>query len=229
MDQIRIATPLFFKDDDGELPVSAKQLEIVEINRYLARDLNALWHSRLPIYDTGFCLNSIVSFGALYKNVYYAIAIWTNPVAANLPQHEWLELRRMAIAPDAPKYTATRMLSKMAKHIMVNLKQVSTLVSYQDMEVHQGTIYKAANWTASGIHKGGSWDRPNAKNLNGKPRTRPDKNNATGPKQRWTYELRRPMTKPNTRLHPTAGGLRQNDMFSPESDPALEGFTPSSG
>lgn len=221
MDQIRIATPLFFKDDDGELPVSAKQLEIVEINRYLARDLNALWHSRLPIYDTGFCLNSIVSFGALYKNVYYAIAIWTNPVAANLPQHEWLELRRMAIASDAPKYTATRMLSKMAKHIAANLPQVTTLVSYQDMEVHQGTIYKAANWVASGIHKGGSWDRPNAKNLNGKPRTRPDRNSAIGPKQRWTYELRKTLAKPNTASSRLLAGSGNLPAISEESQGEL--------
>jgi hypothetical protein len=191
IDQQRIDLPIFWVDGDGELPVSPKQLDIVTINRYLARDLNALWHSRLPIYKTGFCLNSTVSFGALYKKVYYAVAIWTNPVARLLPQNTWLELRRLAIASDAPKFTATRMLSKMAKHISVNFPQITTLVSYQDIEVHQGIIYKAANWIPSGVHKGGSWNRPNAKNLNGKPRTRPDQNKAVGPKQRWTYELRK--------------------------------------
>lgn len=188
----QIALPIFWQAGDGELPTSPKQLEIIEIDRYLARDLNALWHSRLPIYDTGFCLNSIVSFGALYKNVYYAIAIWTNPVAAALPQHEWLELRRMAIAPDAPKCTASRMLSKMQKAIALKFPQVTTLISYQDLEAHAGTIYRAANWTATQQHVGGSWNRPNSKNLsNGKPRTRPDSNGAVGPKQRWEYELRK--------------------------------------
>lgn len=191
MDEIRIVAPLFFSADDGELPTSPKQLDIVEIDRYRARDLNALWHSRLPIYDTGFCLNSTISFGACYKNCWYAIAIWTNPVSASLPQREWLELRRMAIAPDAPKYTATRMLSKMQKRIAVKFPYVTTLVSYQDMEVHQGTIYKAANWVASGIHKGGSWNRPNTIQKNGKRRLRPDRNNAIGAKQRWIYELRK--------------------------------------
>lgn len=191
MEQKRIALPLFWKDGDGEPAVSPKQLEIIEIDRYLARDLNKLWHSRLPLYNTGFCLNSLVSFGALYRNVYYAIAIWTNPVAAALPQHEWLELRRMAIAPDAPKYTATRMLSKMQRAIKAKFPQVTTLISYQDTEVHKGTIYKAANWFSAGTHTGGSWNRPNSKNLNGKPRTRPDLNEATGPKIRWQYELRK--------------------------------------
>ena len=190
VEQIRIARPLFWNDECGSIPDSCKQLEIVQISRYLARDLNALWHSRLPHYDTGFCLNSIISFGAVFKNVVYAVAIWTNPVAASLPQHEWLELRRMAISPDAPKFTATRMLSRMQKMIYSKMPQVTTLVSYQDMEVHNGTIYKAANWIASGVHSGGSWNRPNSRNLNGKPRTRPDRNKATGPKQRWIYILR---------------------------------------
>lgn len=192
MDQVRIELPLFWTHGDGVQPTSPKQLKIMPINRYLARDLNALWHSRLPIYNTGFCLNSIVSFGASFKNVYYAIAIWTNPVAPGLPQHEWLELRRMAIAPDSPKYTASHMLSKMRKHIVLEMPNVTTLISYQDTEVHKGTIYKASGWEAVNLHKGGSWNRPNAMNSwNGKPRTRPDLNKATGPKVRWQISLTR--------------------------------------
>ena len=190
MEWHRVVMPLFWDDTkDGKLPLSAKQLKIIEISRYVARDLNKRWHSRLPEYDTGFCLNSLVSYGASYRNIYYAIAIWTNPVAPQLPQHEWLELRRMAISPDAPKFTASYMLGKMVKAIRLKFKNINTLVSYQDIAVHTGTIYKASNWTADNIHPGGSWNRPNAKNQNGTPRTRPDKNNATGPKQRWVYKL----------------------------------------
>lgn len=189
-DKNRVLMPLFWNQTSGAKPTSAKQLSIAEMDRYTARNLNRLWHSRLPDYDTGFCLNSLVSYGASYQNVYYAIAIWTNPVAMALPQHQWLELRRMAIAPDAPKFTASFMIGKMIKLIRLKFPVVDTLVSYQDMEVHSGTIYKASNWTADAIHKGGSWDRPNAKNQNGKPRTRPDKNNAIGPKQRWVYRIR---------------------------------------
>lgn len=190
-DDVRVALPLFQAVCGGSTPTSALQLQIEEIDRYLARDLNACWHSRLPEYDTGFCLNSLVSFGAIHGGKYYAIAIWTNPVAANLPQHEWMELRRMAIAPDAPKNTGSRMLGIMAKMIRRKFPHVERLVSYQDEEVHTGTIYKAAGWTVGGRHKGGSWNRPNAVNSwNGKPRTRPDKNGATGPKTRWEKILR---------------------------------------
>jgi len=190
-DSVRIAYPLFNQVEGGSLILTSPlQLQISEMSIYKARDLNAIWHSRLPIYDTGFCLNSIVSYGALFQNRYYAIAIWTNPVARNLPQHEWLELRRMAIAPDAPKNTASRMLSIMAKLIKVKLPQVERLISYQDEEVHKGTIYKASNWERGFHHRGGSWNRPNSRNKStGLPRTRPDLNKATGAKIRWEYLL----------------------------------------
>lgn len=186
----RIKSPIFWnKENDGILPTSATDLIVEEIDRYRARDLNSLWHSRLPIYNTGFCLNSLISFGAFYLNVYYAIAIWTNPVAANLPQKEWLELRRLAISDDAPKYIASYMIGKMVKEIKIKFPYIKTLVSYQDTSVHKGVIYKASNWKKDGIHKGGSWNRPNSRNKNGKRRTRPDLNNAVGEKQRWVYNL----------------------------------------
>ncbi|MGD0591078.1 MAG: hypothetical protein ABSA44_09805 [Bacteroidota bacterium] len=92
----------------------------------------------------------------------------------------------MAIAPDAPRYTASRMLGIMAKLIKSKFPQIINLISYQDKEVHKGTIYKAAGWKAIQEHKGGSWNRPNATNSwNGKKRTRPDLNKATGAKVRW--------------------------------------------
>jgi hypothetical protein len=189
-DSVRVTHPLFQAEEGGSTPTSALDLKVVEISRYLARDLNAAWHSRLPVYDTGFCLNSTVSYAAEHGGVIYAVAIWTNPVAAALPQHAWLELRRMAIAPDAPRNTGSRMLAIMARLIKAKFPVVEVLVSYQDEEAHQGTIYRAAGWTAGSRHVGGSWNRPNAKNKNGKARTRPDRNAATGPKVRWEKVIR---------------------------------------
>ena len=189
-DSVRVAHPLFQTDRGGSTPTSALQLQIVELDRYVARDLNALWHSRLPVYSTGFCLNATAAYGAMFEGIYYASAIWTNPVAQALPQHEWLELRRFAIGPDAPKYTASRMLAVMVRLIRKKLPHVVNLISYQDVEAHQGTIYKAAGWIATTKHSGGSWNRPNSTNKsNGKPRTRPNLNEATGPKIRWEKKL----------------------------------------
>jgi len=177
----RVAHPLFQEGGGGSSPTSALQLEIAEVSRYTARDLNAAWHSRLPSYETGFCLNSTVSYAAYFRGRIYAVAIWTNPVARSLPQRSWLELRRMAISSDAPANTGSRMLAIMARLIRKKFPHVENLISYQDEQTHKGTIYRAAGWVATHRHRGGSWDTV--------ARRRPDKNKATGPKVRWEKRL----------------------------------------
>tara|TARA_Y100000310_G_scaffold294578_1_gene325158 strand:+ start:263 stop:472 length:210 start_codon:yes stop_codon:yes gene_type:complete len=49
----------------------------------------------------------------------------------------------------------------MEKYIRTNLPQIERLISYQDTEVHHGTIYKAANWTVGRISSGDDWVRNN--------------------------------------------------------------------
>jgi hypothetical protein len=152
--------------------------------------LNELWHSRLPSFETGCIQNQpFLCFVAIHDGVAYAAAIWSNPVARNIAQHSVLELRRFAIAPDAPKNTASRMLSIMVKFIRKNRQGIERVISYQDTDVHAGTIYRAAGWKVTGQHSGGSWNRPNSRNAGGTPRTRPDRNGATGPKARWEFAL----------------------------------------
>jgi hypothetical protein len=189
-DSIRVVHPLFQAEGGGSIPTSALQLLLFPIPLQLAVELNRLWHSRLPSFHTGFITNMpYLCYGAECDGRWYAAAIWSNPVARNLPQLEWLELRRFAIAPDAPKNTASRMLSIMCRLIRKARPEVTRLISYQDENAHAGTIYRAAGWVLTLKHKGGSWNRPNARNLNGTPRTRPDLNGATGPKQRWERVL----------------------------------------
>lgn len=117
-----------------------------------------------------------LSFGATYDSMIYAVAIWSNPVARMLPQDTWLELRRLAIAPDAPKNTASRMLSVMKKIITKEMPHIVNLISYQDMDVHTCGIYKAAGWVATSINKNTKWDMS--------ARKRP-KAQSESPKQRW--------------------------------------------
>jgi len=123
--------------------------------------LNERWHSRLPKLDWSNVVRNVhyVCYGAAWENVWYAVAIWSTPVAANRMRdgEKVLELRRMAIAPDAPKNTASRMLRVMALLIAKKFPDVNRLISYQDTEVHKGTIYKAAGWTAKSRSKGVSW------------------------------------------------------------------------
>ena len=91
-------------------------------------------------------------------------------------------LRRLAIAPDAPKNTASRMLRVMRLLIVRRKPGLKKLISYQDLGVHTGTIYKAAGWKAVRQDRGGEWARPELGRHN-----RPAQ--APTPKIRWEYKL----------------------------------------
>jgi hypothetical protein len=80
----------------------------------------------------------------------YAVALWHNPSARTLPEH-WLELRRLAVAPDAPHCTASRMLGEMARFFRGHCPERERMISYQDPSVHTGTIYRAAGWRVAFI------------------------------------------------------------------------------
>jgi hypothetical protein len=131
------------------------------------------------------------AFHGFYRDVTYGVALWHNPSARGLPQ-DWLELRRLAIAPDAPKFTATRMLGQMARWIRANT-DCPRLISYQDTAVHRGTIYKAANWTHAYTSKARERDRTvGVSSRNGRA-YRVDANGkapAASEKFRWELELR---------------------------------------
>jgi hypothetical protein len=189
-DRIRVVHPLFHSGGGGSTPTSPLQLHVEPIPFTYARELNGLWHSRLPTIGTGFVDNQpFICFAAIFGGLAYAAAIWSNPVARNLPQDTCLELRRYAIAPDAPPNTASRMLSVMVRLVRRERPWLTLLISYQDEETHAGTIYKASGWEPASRHAGGSWNRPNSRNASGTRRTRPDANRATGPKTRWQLKL----------------------------------------
>lgn len=185
MNEDVIVCPLFETSASGKIPASAKDLIIGKISTDTAMKLNMLWHSRLPL-----CGNSFCCFGycAEYDNRYYAIALWSNPVAANRLKDgdKILELRRMAIADNAPKFTATRMISIMMKDIKKTRPDIIRLISYQDTEVHKGTIYKASNWKAVSVGEGMSWTT-NTRQRN--------QEQTLAPKIRWEYEIRKNKVK----------------------------------
>lgn len=155
-DDVRVACPLFQEERGGSTPTSALQLRLVSVPFSTAKELNSLWHSRLPLYREPEC--GQLCWAAEHEGVYFGVAIWTHPISRMLPQDTWLELRRLAIAPDAPKNTASRMLGVMASLIRKSRPRVVRLMSYQDAEAHTGTIYKAAGWTAAMTGKGHEWN-----------------------------------------------------------------------
>lgn len=172
-DDVRVAYPLFQAERSGSIPTSALQLFIGEIDRDLFRRLNRLWHSRLPECGN---LHSGVCYGAQFDGVYYAVAWWSTPVARLLNNLGIYELRRMAVADDAPKNTASRFLAVMVRLLRKSHPQYTRLISYQDTEVHTGTIYKAAGWKMTHTTNGDEWTRPNRKR-------KPTQSNAA--KHRW--------------------------------------------
>lgn len=149
----RRLAPLFTPSESPP-PNSAKSLTVTRCEVQFARRMNAAWHSRLPDTQKG---PWKYAFAAEWNGTCFGVALWHNPSARTLPQ-DWLELRRLAIAPDAPKFTATRMLGQMARYFK-RYTEAPRLISYQDVDVHQGTIYRAANWTASYYSKPRQRDR----------------------------------------------------------------------
>lgn len=167
-DSIRTVHPLFQEEGDGVTPISPLQLEIGEVDVKTAMDLNELWHSMLPKTSKSNLIRNTykVFYAAMYKNKYYATAIWTSPVAANRLKDGFnlIELRRLAISDDAPKNTATRMLSVMRKLIHKKFPDVTGLISYQATEHHLGTIYKAAGWNCANRSKATVWHKGKVRN-----------------------------------------------------------------
>ncbi len=165
-------------------PKSPKEMNLREVGLVFVMEHNERWHSRLPTTNKDNLLRNAhkVFYGAEYKDHCFAVAIWTDPVAANRmsKDYKWLELRRLAISPDAPKFTATWMISKMIKDIKTRFPDITRLVSYQDTEVHTGTIYAAANWKKDAVSKFQDWT------------TEKRKRNALQSKSdkiRWVYQL----------------------------------------
>lgn len=166
------------------VPSSPKFLNLREVSVNYAMEKNQEWHSRLPITSHSNMIRNAhkIFYGAEYQDHCFAVAMWTDPVAGNRMSKDyvWLELRRLAIAPDAPKFTATWMISKMVKDIKNRFPDITKLVSYQDTEVHTGTIYKAANWRLDAVSKFQEWS--NEKRQRNALQSKADK-------IRWIYEL----------------------------------------
>lgn len=178
-DDVTVAYPLFQAESGGSTPTSPLQLQVGSISTQKFLELNKLWHSRLPLVGNAF-KGVGQCYGAEYDGKYYAVAYWSNPVSCSIKEPDTYELRRMAVGPDAPKYTATRFLAIMIRLLKKHRPTLTKLISYQDTEVHTGTIYKASGWVAEYETKFSSWTR--------NKRQRNDEQSKAA-KIRWAKEL----------------------------------------
>lgn len=180
VDDVRDSMPLFRGGCGGAIPTSTLQLKFRSCPLKWACDLNNKWHSRLPNASPGnMQVHPSVAYVAECDDIAYAVAIWSRPCSPSLNDKKWIELRRLAIASDAPKNTATRMLGWMIRDIQKRFPDIEKAVSYQDSEVHQGTIYKAAGWVHGFSSNRTRWDKGR------------DRNEivAKGEKHRWERNL----------------------------------------
>lgn len=163
-ESMRVMHPLFQGDEGGSTPtspLSAKSLHIEKITFDAAKELNRRWHSRLPRFGTGSVKsgrNRFLCFGATHADRIFAVAIWSPPAARGIPPIGWLELRRLAAGPDAPRNTCSRMLRIMELLIRRDRPDIGRLISYQDTEAHTGAIYRAAGWKDAAIVNGREWN-----------------------------------------------------------------------
>lgn len=180
-DSVKSSTPAIQAGSDGSNPISALHFSVCE--KPIAVDFVRKFHSRLPKCQDG---PWKFAFKAELNGCVVAVALWNNPSARCLPGH-WLELRRLACSPQAPRNTCSCFLGWMARWIRKSVPQHEKLISYQDLDVHKGTIYKAAGWVPEYQSKRRTRDRS-------KPRvgtTRAYRSNLNGvvidasPKIRW--------------------------------------------
>lgn len=188
-DDVTDSMPLFRSGRGGATPTSALQLQIRKCKVVHACELNALWHSRFPKIDWSNVVRNkdYACYVAEHDNVAYAVAIWSSPIAANrLAEGKTaLELRRMAISDYAPKNLASRMIGIMRRIIATEMPHITILMSYQDTEVHSGTIYRASGWIAAAQSKGASWTN--------ETRQRSEEQSLAD-KVRWEYRLKPKIT-----------------------------------
>lgn len=154
----RLARPLFQVGGGGSIPtpaLMARDLVFDRCNISHAVCLVRAWHSRLPHCQNG---PWQFAFSAEHCGITYAVALWHNPSGRCIPQH-WLELRRMACAPDAPRNTASRFLAWMVRWFKQHHSNRERAISYQDTSVHFGTIYKASGWLIDRVSKARVRDR----------------------------------------------------------------------
>lgn len=174
---------LFQEESGGAIPTSPLQLEVRQIKAKMASELNEKWHSRLPkIHWSNIVRNThYICYGFYFKDEVIGVGIWSSPVAQNRFKDgkKILELRRMALSDTCPKNTASRTISIMIKLIRKKFPELIRLISYQDCEVHTGTIYKASGWKIRAETNFIDW--------NGKRKRM--KAQSTAKKIRWEFDI----------------------------------------
>ena len=146
----------FFDDDLDFTEANVKDFIVVPCERKIIKDFMETWHYSKSINGL-FCDHC---FALMYQNEIIGGAIFGRMAMAGQwkrfgdAELDVIELRRLCCIDNTPRNTESYFIGKMLKWLGKN-SNFKIVVSYADAEYgHQGTIYKASNFTLLDFKKG---------------------------------------------------------------------------
>lgn len=128
-------------------------ITIRPVTRTVARKAVLEWHSHHdPHVVDRLCL------GAFTGGALVAVAVLASPVAGALDDGETWEVTRVAVGPDAPPHTCSRLVGAATRTGLA--AGLTLLVSYTRID-ERGSCYRAANWRPVAIVSGRRHDAGN--------------------------------------------------------------------
>jgi hypothetical protein len=97
------------------------------------------------------------------------------------------------------------MIGIMRRIIAKEMPHITILISYQDTDVHVGTIYRASGWTAVAQNKGTSWTNDTRQR---------NQEQSLADKVRWEYRLGPKVNiSGNENIHLPIDGMQQIELL----------------
>jgi hypothetical protein len=114
-----------------------------------AREAVRDWHSHHRPH-----VGEVLAIGAFDGERLCGVVVWGRPSARLLSEQGAYEVTRLAVGPDAPHCTASRLLGAVWR--AAKACGVRRLVSYTRVD-DVGTCYRAAGWVPTAVVRGQAW------------------------------------------------------------------------
>jgi hypothetical protein len=138
--EARIAMPLLFPPSGA--PMNPADLLTDPCQIAHANELLEQWDGLLPKARPS---AYPFAFRCHFDGVSYAVAIWDDP---DRPNPRWLELRALAVSPDAPERTAARFVTGMTAIIHRLWPHHKKVIARREPDINNEFL-TAAGWRAS--------------------------------------------------------------------------------
>lgn len=140
------------------------------VKRFIARRFIEVYHYLGDLPNIEVCRHTL---GVFSTGDLVGVMAFSTPVARLEDQEHTLELRRMVLVPELPSNSASRALGMARRWLRSNDPRVFRLISYSDLDQgHEGTIYRASNWTEVPCRPGRPWNHRRLRRFEGARRKR---------------------------------------------------------